>query len=139
MRRQRSRNAEKSRMHELRVPQLAPNPFDAYFQSLIRDSLLRSAEAEYAYHRRSGHGLRARRAAQVVARLEAQQPGAAGELPRFGAGLLATTRIAWLATAAVLAWFTAGYGVRSWATGVADLALIAVTFAWFAVSCGSDV
>ena len=43
-------------------------------------------------------------------------------------------RLAWVAAAALLLAAAAGFGIRSWATGAADLALIAVTALWFAVS-----
>ena len=127
-------------MPELRVPVRPDNAFEAYFRRLIRDSLVRSAEAEYDFHRRSGHGLRARRAAHVVTRAQAlqQEPPTAG-LPRFGPGLLVATGIAWIACGVVLAWVAVMFGVRSWVTGAADLALIVLTFAWFVVAWGSDI
>jgi len=128
-------------MVELRVPRLADRPFEAHFQALIRQSLLRSAEAEYAYHRGAGHGLRARRAAGAIDRLKSVQwePGANVALPRLGPGIRYLTRVVWGGCVVVLALVTARFGIHSWATGAADLGLIAVTFAWFAVSWASDV
>ncbi len=128
-------------MPELRVPTLPERPFEAYFRGLVRGSLLRSAEAEYAYHLQAGHGLRARRAARLVARARAlaDEQARAALPPRFGRGLLATTGLVWAAGVAVLVWSGVSYGLHSWATGVADLVVVGLTFAWFVVAWGSDV
>ncbi len=127
-------------MVELRVPTIVDSRFEAHFRTLLAQSLLRAAEAQYAAHRRAGHALRARRAARLVARIHELQPesGTTAVMPRLGSGLLAATRAAWLACVAVLAWVTLSFGIHSWATGAADLGVVALTFAWFAVSWGSD-
>jgi hypothetical protein len=126
-------------VRELRVPTRTDNRFEAYFHGLIRASLLRSAEADYAHHRNAGHGLRARRAGQALARAQAIPDDTRAAVPRFGPGALALTRIAWVACALLVAGLAVSYGVGSWATGAADLALIALTFALFAVAWGSDI
>jgi hypothetical protein len=138
--RQQPGRAEQLGVSELRVPALVESPFDVYFRSLVRESLIRSAEAEYVYQRVHRHRFRARRAARVAARARSIPAGrlSAAETAPTGLAFLAVTRILWALAAAGLVCLVVMAGVRSWATGAADLVVIGLTFAWFVGAASSD-
>ena len=124
-------------MTELLVPGLAEQPFRAHYRGLILGSLLRAAEAQGELYRAQGRSRSARRADRTAQRVRglAGAPAPPTEASRwFGPRLRAATRIAWLATLALLLVDLAVFGLHSWATSVADLGLIVLTLVWFFVS-----
>jgi Flp pilus assembly protein TadB len=123
-------------MVELAFPELARDPFREHYRELILRSLLRAAEARSAEQRGSGHRRRAARAERQAARLRAtsetpaaREPAAAGGTS--GGRLRASIRVGWLTTLVLVVLALAVFGIDSWATSVADVALIVVTVAWF--------
>ena len=126
------------------VPPAVENPFRDHFRALILGSALRTAEAEIDRLHASGHPRRARRTERVAGTLRGltESPGSY-PLPataggrRVGRPLRLLVRGAWVVAAAALLVGVAGFGVRSWTTGAADLALIALTALWFAASGGA--
>ncbi len=69
----------------------------------------------------------------VAARVPAVVPVLVGEVG-FGPTLRRAVAAVWLLTLATLAVNIAVLGFRSWATGAADLGLIALTLVWFAIA-----
>jgi hypothetical protein len=126
------------RVNELSAPMVDPGPFQDYFRKLIVDSLLQSAEFRVAWHRRQGHGVRARRAQRKVERLRVRLglpvAGDAASVPHFGSELLLVTTWAWLLSCVLLVADIAFIGIDAWTTIVADLGTAALTLVWFAVS-----
>jgi hypothetical protein len=128
---------------ELLVPEAIENPFRAHYRRLILGSALHTAEAELDRLRSTGHRRRAQRVDRVAGTLrELTGEPVAGSLPapaaevRFGLSLRSIARVAWVAAASFLLADVVRFGVHSWATAGADLALILVTIAWFLVSIG---
>ena len=125
----------------MRVPPAVENPFRAHYRELILGSALRIAETEIDRLHSSGQEWRARRTERVAARLRGLT-GAPGStsLPApaaerwFGGSLRRLVRAAWVAAAAFLLVDVVSFGLRSWTTTAADLALIVVTALWFGVS-----
>ena len=105
--------------------------FDAHYRRLIRRSVVRSSEADQAYHEAMGHRLRARRARRRAFELYALGGEDAPALARRPPAIRRATGVAWLSTAAFLTVGLLVFGIRTWWTGAADLALIALTFGWF--------
>ena len=122
-------------MNDLLVPERVPDPFREHYRALILGSALRTAETDVARHRASGHRLRTRRAelaARELRLLNASAPaGPLGRGRRFGLALRASIGTVWLATLALLLLDLVTFGIESWTTSVADIGLIAFTFAWF--------
>lgn len=118
-------------MNEFRVPVIVGHPFRAHYRGLILGSLLHAAEAQSEVYREQGRRLqawRAERLAQRVRRLADElQPGRDGPAPWLGPWLRTATRVAWVATLALMLADFAVFGIHSWVTGGADLALIALT------------
>ena len=128
-------------MSELRVPPVVENPFRAHYRKLILGSALRLAETEIERLHADGYRRRAVRAERLAASLReatgaparpvypaaAPQRWFGGELRRFVGAL-------WVAAAALLGIGVVGFGLHSWATTAADLALLVLTAAWFGVS-----
>lgn len=129
-------------MSEFRVPVLAEHPFRAHYRGLILGSLLRAAEAQGQLYREQGRSLRgwrAERMAQRVRDLTGElQPGRDGPAPWFGLWLRTATRLAWVATLALMLADVAVFGIHSWVTGAADLALIALTVVLLVVEDHAD-
>jgi hypothetical protein len=123
------------------VPPAVENPFRAHYRELILGSALRIAETELDRLHSSGHAWRARRAERVAGRLRGLTgPPVLRSLPApaqerwFGGSLRRLVRVAWVAAAGLLLVDVVSFGVRSWTTTAADLALIVVTAVWFGVS-----
>jgi dTDP-4-dehydrorhamnose 3,5-epimerase len=53
---------------------------------------------------------------------------------RFRRRLLLATRAVWLAAVVLLVCDALAFGIESWATGIADIGVLALTLVWFAVS-----
>ena len=109
--------------------------FEAHYRRLVRESALHAAATQSDLHRALGHRWRARRAARLARELsglplpEAVASGspALSELR----GLRLVVAAGWAVALLVLAAGSLLVGVRSWWTGSGDIALIALTFAWF--------
>jgi hypothetical protein len=133
---------------ELRVPPVVEDAFRAHYRALILGSALRVLEADEATQLARGRRRRARRAERAAARLRglvvppvdpADVQGLAfrapaARRPRFGRGVRRAVATAWLAAAAVLGVAVAVSGPHGVVTGACDVALVALTFAWFAAA-----
>jgi Flp pilus assembly protein TadB len=120
------------------VSELPPaESFEVHYRSLILGAARRSASFESQLQRAMGHRLRARRAELRERELtlisgEATRAQASVGTQR-GGSLRAPVAVTWFATVALLVAGVTVFGIRSWQTGLADLALIALTFTWFLV------
>ncbi len=110
-------------------------PFENYFRGLLLGAAARSVRSEEELQQALGHRRRARRAGRVRLELDALQglPPRPGAEERAGPRRLGTVGIAtaWLAAGAFLLAALAGFGVHSWWTGIADVALLVLSCAWF--------
>ena len=108
----------------------AADGFDRHYRELVANALRRSASSELDFHRASGHRLRAWRAARRLRALGGEPGGEAA--PGLGRQAGAARVAAGIALVALLAGVR-HFGVHSWWTGAADIALIALTFGWFLI------
>jgi len=113
--------------------------FDLYYRSLILGSARRSVSFESELQRAMGHRLRARRAERRALELRGILGESEPSLARAGAmGRKRVVGAAWLVTLVLLLGALSFFGIRSWPTGLADLVLIALTFAWFLLESGAE-
>ena len=110
--------------------------FLAFYRTLILGSAERAALAELQLQRAQGHRLRARRAERNVHALRGLADHDAPAAARSGFErrvLPGAIRVCWAVVLVFLVVSVARLGTHSWWTGGGDLALIALTFAWFAL------
>jgi hypothetical protein len=90
-------------MATLRVPVVADSAFREHYRALIAASVVHAAETRAPARRR----------------------------PRSGVGIRHVASIVWVGMLAALVADVVVLGVRSPATGAADIGLVVVTFVWF--------
>jgi hypothetical protein len=123
-------------MHDLGVPDmgtpdLVESPFEARYRELVLGSLLRFAELQERRHRVLGHRVRARRAGRIALSVRGlDTPPAATRRPPAAVTLLRAT---WVAAIAILICGLVVFGIGGWPTGAADVAVLVLTIALFAV------
>jgi len=119
---------------ELLVPGIVDDPFREHYRELIRSSLLRTIEAETA--ERSSRSRR-RRVERSLAVLADDQAALVVELPPavpVRSRLRVAAPVVWGLAVVLLVVDTIAFGITSLATGIADVAVVALTGVWFAVS-----
>jgi hypothetical protein len=122
---------------ELLVPAMTvQDPFRSHYRGLVLGSFLRASEAQTAFHRERGHGLRAWRAARIARRIRAFDGTLDSPVEERSKGWIrrpavvqTAARLAWLAAVGILAADLALFGTHSWVTGTADLGVILLTVA----------
>lgn len=151
-------------MPELLVPEIVDEPFREHYQELIRSSLLRTIDVEKGERRRSRRDRRRseRRAVPApahpvppevpaaapeppVVQTAPAAPVAAPAVPRIApldvssrSRLRVAAPIVWGLAVVLLVVNTIVAGFDSWATGIADLGVLALTAVWFAVSVDGE-
>jgi dTDP-4-dehydrorhamnose 3,5-epimerase len=129
---------------ELLVPEIVDEPFREHYQKLIRSSLLRTIEVEKSEGRRSHRPRRRNERPPAPVPVEAPAPPApvdAPVAPRIAplelpsrSRLRIAAPIVWGLAVLLLVVNTVVAGFDSWATGIADLGVLALTAVWFVVS-----
>ncbi len=107
--------------------------FKAHYRRLVLGSIQRSAEAEQELQLALGHKLRARRAERRAAELKSLTPETAFAPISDRRRLQLAVCACWAGVGVYLLASLLLFGVHSWWTGGGDIALIALSFAWFFV------